>query len=176
MNFTEEFNMNSTGNFPTMRHLKYELRMLLGAAKLQKYFSENFPGNTENYPKDSVYLHARNLYNFFTKSKSRDDGSITQYGDKVISSPLYPKPWGPALNNRVMHIGNRSNTINIQGVVHLNDMVQEFAQDITRMWQEWIDQTSDLELRQKLEDALAQSEKQSSHDVTQMRQYLQKDI
>ena len=84
-------------------HLFYELRMLLGAAKMIKLFDENDMGNPSNYFRDSVYLHARNLYNFFD-GEATYDSSIHTYVNYVFDVSLYIK-FKSQLHAKVLHIG-----------------------------------------------------------------------
>ena len=56
---------------PSLDDLFYELRMLLGAAAMCDAAEKHNCGNVVNYFKDSVYLHARILYAFFTNDKPK---------------------------------------------------------------------------------------------------------
>lgn len=147
--------------------LEYELRMLLGAAQLQQLTSDKLPGNIENYFKDSVYVHVRNLYNFFVKPTSGNDDSITLFGTRLMTSRLYPHPWQVGINTNVMHVnGRRSAGHNVHNGKHINECISDFADDIERMWLEWIAITQDAGLKVKLEEALAKARQESQNDVT----------
>ena len=149
--------------------------MLFGAAKLQRLLSSEVPGNPENYLKDSAYVHMRNLYNFFTVSKPGNDSSITQFGDSVIASKLFPSPWKPGLNVDVMHIaGNRANSLNVQNGKHINECIQDFATDIESMWSTWVAATKDPKLRVQLAKSLTRANQQAQDDFEAVKNALRK--
>src|ERR1035437_5595583 len=129
--------------------LFYELRMLLGAAKMCQLSEEIELGNPVNYFKDSIYIHARNLYIFFiNKSSNNDDLLIGQLEAKGVYSQLKPKyygEWRNAWNKYVMHLRNNRSTdtkISNQHKDGLSEQSQNFAVDITRLFREWRDKTS----------------------------------
>src|SRR4051794_38087854 len=109
---------------PSLGDVQYELRMLLGAAALAKKFASN--GNVTNYFKDSVYLHARILYEFLHQPPTHD-ASIQQFdGQVLLTGRLYPDPLQKRLNRRVMHMNKprSANTIHEPpGTTQLNEQV-----------------------------------------------------
>jgi len=146
-----------------LKDLFHELRMLLGAAKMAKLFNENGMGNPENYFKDSVYLHARNLYNFF-RGDARHDASVYDYVVHVFDVDLYIK-WKNPLHNHVLHIKNtRTEANNEINGVHINTMIQAFANDIEKLWQNWIDVTIDPKTKKLLRDLLKEAQEQADGD------------
>ncbi len=120
-----------------IKHLFYELRMLLGAASMCILAEENDWGNATNFFKDSVYIHARNLYSFFT-DRTRDDVSIQDFGLNCVYSGLYDDK-REALNRRVMHISpgrpTRNETVEPIGSSQLNELVEEFTTELEAMWE-----------------------------------------
>jgi|SRR3989304_6424289 len=163
-----------TRSIPDKEDLFYELRLLLGAAKLCQLADEVDLGNTINYFKDSAYVHARNLYNFFTKAEPGSDGSITQYAECVISSGLYPNPWKKYLNQYVMHIRNRSGSVAVVNGKHINMMIQDFADDIKNLWQQWVNKTTDPKLKAELQDLLDKAQREVQEDYDNLRGWIKK--
>ncbi len=143
--------------------LFYELRMLLGAANMVKLFDEKDMGNPASLFRDSVYLHARNLYNFF-EGCARHDASIHDFTSRVFNLGLYKK-WRTALHNHVLHINEKrlkeNNTI--EGVP-IDAMVQEFAKDIEQLWGEWIEFEKDQEIKKLLLSELETALEQANDD------------
>jgi hypothetical protein len=149
-----------------IKHLEYELRMLFGAAKLQQLISSKLPGNIENYLKDSVYVHVRNLYGFFVEASTGNDDSISLFGEQPMTSTLYPRPWRAGINTNVMHIRDRrADGHNVHNGKHINECIEDFVDDIERMWLEWITITQNQSLKKELEEALANARRQSRDDL-----------
>lgn len=117
--------------------LYYELRCLLGAATIWQIFKNNDQGFDVAVAADSVYLHARNLFNFFTKQQSKHDISITEFGLKApFKVPIWNK-WEGALNRHVSHISpGRSNPQNLKANGHLNKQIIKFAEEILNLWKQ----------------------------------------
>lgn len=151
--------------------LAYELRMLLGAAKICQLSDEYCLGNLVNYPKDSVYLHARNLYNFFA-ADTRNDAKITQFTPHQFDLTLY-RTWIGALHNHASHIKTSRHTpTNIVGGEHLNEQPQKFANDIEKLWIDWIDNTTAQPLKAQLQDALDAARLEAQGDYDSLKQRL----
>ena len=130
--------------------------MLLGAAKLTTLLETRHAGNLINYTKDSTYLHIRNLYNFFA-ADARNDAKVTQFTSHTFNLSLYTI-WKSALHDHAAHIKtSRHSPTNVIAGVHLNEKIQDFAIDIEALWTEWINNTSDQNLKIQLTDALASS-------------------
>lgn len=162
-------------NIVPISDLAYELRMLLGAAKQCELFEEYDIGNPINYAKDSVYTHTRNLYNFF-KANARNDATVTQFTQHAFDSVFYDT-WIDALHDHVLHIKTSRNTpTNIVGGQHLNQQIQNFADDMERLWQEWADNTTDPQLKTELEEALVEARTQANDDYVSLKQRLTRQI
>lgn len=154
-----------------IKHLFYELRMLLGAAKMCTLAEENGWGNATNFFKDSVYIHARNLYSFFT-DRTRDDVSIQDFGLSCMYSELYDEK-REGLNRRVMHISpgrpTRNETVEPVGSSQLNELVEEFTAELEAMWEIWTSLTDDPTIKRQLTDALKDADVQSDDDLNRIR-------
>lgn len=149
-----------------IKDLKYELRMLIGADRMVQLFEEKDIGNPINYFKDSVYLHARNLYSFFYKNSRKE---ITNNYNFDMTE--YSSNWMIPLNNYVMHIDddNKRNIGNNElNGLHINQKVHWFTSDIIRLWQEWIDSVVDLKFKEDLENALSTAYKEAADDYDGM--------
>src|SRR5437879_3434813 len=91
---------------PSLEDLGYELRMLLGAVEVCKVAEQHNHGNIVNFFKDSAYVHARILYEFFTNDEPKNDASIIQFGHLTMKARLYPIPLQDQINRRVMHMSH----------------------------------------------------------------------
>lgn len=150
--------------------LAYELRMLLGAAQICQLFDEFNVGNPVNYFKDSAYLHARNLYNFFA-ADTRNDAKVSQFTQHHFDLTLY-RTWKSALHNHASHIKTSRHTpTNVINGAHLNEQPQKFADDIVKLWADWINHTTDPQLKAQLQDGLnaAHAEAQDDYDSLKLR-------
>lgn len=115
------------------RELGYELRCLLGAATLWQILKNEGAGFNVVIAMDSVFVHTRTLFNFFTKSKGQDI-SISEFGPSPYQSTLFDL-WENPLNRHVLHISKgRANPINTQTSGHLNEQVVLFANEILNLW------------------------------------------
>ncbi|HSX07529.1 MAG TPA: hypothetical protein VLG11_01415 [Candidatus Saccharimonadales bacterium] len=151
--------------------LAYELRMLLGAAKQCQLFEEFDIGNPINYMKDSVYAHTRNLYNFFS-ANARNDAKVTQFTQHAFDLTFY-RTWKSALHDHALHVKTSRHTpSNIVGGQHLNEQIQNFANDIEGLWEEWSNNTSDLQLKTELEEALNDARTQANDDYLSLKERL----
>lgn len=158
-----------------VQDIQYELRMLLGAVKLCESSKKDDIGNIINYFKDSVYVHTRNLYNFFMANAS-NDAKVTAFGDYFFDSELY-RTWKSALHNHVLHIKpQRNNPNNVISGKHLNEMTLHFKTDISRLWDEWIKNTTDKTLKKQLEEAKEKAEKEAQDDCKFFRTLLKENI
>ena len=114
--------------------LYYELRCLLGAATLWQAFKTQHRGFDVVVAMDSAFVHARCLYKFFTQSQSSHDISITEFRTSAYQSSLFDT-WEKPLNRHVLHISKgRLNPTNTDGTTHLNEHVEDFANDIYKLW------------------------------------------
>ena len=149
--------------------LFYELRMLLGASKTTQLFDEKSMGNPTNFFKDSVYLHIRNLYNFFW-GNANNDASVYDYIIHVFDVSLYIK-WKKALHKHVLHIKNtRAKADNEVHGEHLNTMTQNFTSDIVNPWKEWIEVTTDKSIKALLEQTLEIAQKEAQDDYDSLKE------
>lgn len=148
--------------------LEYELHLLLGAAKIITALESKRPsiiGNNINYFKDAGYMHARNLYNFF--SNKRNDGKVNAYTQHSFNLSLYQQ-WEDPLHRHVLHIkAERNAPNNVINGVHINTKIPDFASDIEQLWQEWINVTNDATGQQELKNALAKAQKEAQDDCDQ---------
>ncbi len=149
-----------------VEHLFYELRMLLGAVNMCALAEENGWGHATNYLKDSVYIHARNLYSFFT-DRTNDDVSIEDFGLCFMYSELYSQR-RDAINRRVMHINpgrpTRNDILEPIGSTQLNELIGVFAAELETMWAVWVSLTDDTVLKAKLSQALKDARDQANED------------
>jgi|GEM_PF-2085128 len=158
--------------------LKYELRLLLGAAKICELNEQNKGrdiGNTINYFKDSAYIHVRNLYNFFA-ANTGNDAKVTQFTTQIFDVSLYTNTWKDALHTHVLHIKTSRNKPNnvIKGV-HLNEMIPIFARDIEKLWQEWIDTTENIPFKIILICTLEKAKENAQNDCDNVEKILAKE-
>lgn len=158
--------------------LFYELRMLLGAANVIELLDGGKKDNLINYFKDSVYLHSRNLYNFFSNG-GRNDAHVEDYSAHDFDCSLYKKKdkdnktWEDALHNHVLHIKNtRINPNNIIDGKHLNEMPLEFVEDIQRLWKKWIEVTTDTQMKNELSSRLKKAQDLARGDCDQLHKLL----
>jgi len=148
--------------------LEYELRMLLGAAKQCQLFDEHDIGNPINYAKDSIYLHARNLYNFFS-ANTANDARVTKFTSHQFNLTFYGI-WIDALHNHASHIKeSRRTPTNVVNGDHLKDQVQKFASDIEGLWTDWINHTTDPQLKTRLKDALKSARQEAQDDYDSLK-------
>jgi hypothetical protein len=142
--------------------------MLLGAAEMCKIAEKRDSGNIVNYFKDSVYVHARILYEFFTNADYKNDASIVQFGGQpTIVSTLYSESFRQRLNRRVMHMSHaRGQNVTKEpvGTTQLNEQIQDIADDIRQLFQQWINACPDAKLKTDLIALVDEAEKQASDD------------
>ena len=118
--------------------LYHELRCLLGSATVWQIFKNNSAGYDVVVAEDSVFIHARILFEFFTsKSKNKNILRITEFGPRKYSSKLYAQ-WKAPLNRHVLHLNEKRLTpINLRTDGHLSEQVDAFARDVLRLWQQF---------------------------------------
>lgn len=152
--------------------LAYELRMLFGAAKLCQLLDKQDVGNPVNFMKDSVYLHTRNLYNFFA-ANTGNDAKVTQFTTHTFNLSFY-NTWIDALHDHALHIKTSRHTpTNVVGADRLNEQIQNFATDIEGLWNDWIAHTTPgSSLETKLKDALAKAHKEAQDDYDSLEKRL----
>lgn len=117
-------------------NLYHELRCLLGAVTIWQMLKQRKAGFDVVVAEDSAFIHARNLFNFFTW-RGRYDVSVVDFG---LTNP-YPSTlfdaWREPLNRHVLHIsGGRIAPTNIVAGVHLKDQVENFAWEILSLWKQ----------------------------------------
>jgi len=152
---------------PDLEDVSYELRMLLGAAEMCKAAEKRNSGNIVNYFKDSVYVHARILYEFFTDADYKNDASIVQFGHPTIASTLYTEAFRQRLNRRAMHMNHsrgKNTTKEPDGTTQLNEQIQDIVADIRDLFQQWINTCTDAKLKADLAELVEEAEKQTAHD------------
>ena len=75
--------MKSMANQIDIKHLEYELRQLLGAAKVCNVLEKHHTGNIVNYVKDSQHVYVRNLYHFLCR-----ECTVRRKSDRVYASHI----------------------------------------------------------------------------------------
>jgi hypothetical protein len=144
-------------------HLSNELRWLLDAATgwaVQEQLNLRIEGFTvQVYAMDSVFVHARSLFEFFARKPARRSnhygvGAFVE-GVTTLHSSLYHGGWSRELHRFVMHAQTRCNPTMLQTVggtdKPLNEMPVEFANEILRLWKEFeerLNNSGDLERQQ----------------------------
>jgi len=144
----------------------YELRMLLGAGRMIELFDTKSMGNSVNYFKDSVYLHARCLYSFFYK-KDKTLYEMVEYNTK----------WKKVINDYVMHLyddDSRSKSANTVDGIHVNTKCLWFVSDLLRLWKLWINNESNIKLKQDLKTALDNANEEAKNDYESLKKKLQR--
>ncbi len=146
--------------------IAYELRQLLGANKVTTELENRNAGNLINYGKDSVYLHVRALYNFFS-NRSSFEAKVSDFTSHTFDTSLYNGKWKKPLHNHALHMGDsRTHQVsNFDGTEYLNEQVHKFSNDIEGLWIEWISVTTDAVLKQELQDVLDKARLESDEDL-----------
>lgn len=144
------------------KHLKYELEMLLMATAATQMFDKNHMGSLCSTTRDSIYVHTRNLHNFFC-TNSKNDRHIDEFGHPSMPSPI-SKDEIKALNSHVLHIKKqRRNSTNR---VDLSQVACGFAEKMIKLWKRWITDTKDDDVKNLLVSILAEA-KQSENNTKQ---------
>ena len=134
-------------------HLQNELVWCLRAATewhVQHELQRRIDGNhIQVYAMDSTFLHARTLFEFFTKNaqvaKNPDGNYYTCdiFGVAPLSSSLYTGDWQDILHRYIMHAQNRSRPRKLKSYDNqattkdLKDMPVDFAREVVRLWREF---------------------------------------
>ncbi|HKX73151.1 MAG TPA: hypothetical protein VJM32_04025 [Candidatus Saccharimonadales bacterium] len=127
-------------------HLNGELQWLLRAATewhAQKQLNLRVGGyHAQVYAMDSAFLHARTLFEFFTKNTSDNYYAVDAYGLAPIQSPLYTNNWVGVLHGYLMHAQDRSSPRQLTSFDgstsrDLNQMPTDFAREVVRLWTEF---------------------------------------
>jgi hypothetical protein len=120
-------------------HFGFELRVLLCSATTWKARSDGLltaPPFLMDMAQDSVFLHARNLYELMAVRtehgrKLRDAFGLTVF----LPSPLVPMPYWGALHERAVHLSPyRPFEATGKPDDELPGLCLEFATDVLRMW------------------------------------------
>ena len=114
--------------------LYHELRCLLGSATVWQVFKDEDAGFDVVIAADSAFLHARELFVFFTATGKTDVGV-----DDLVPSKRYPcalfDMWREPLNRHLFHVSKgRLAPNNVHNGVHLKDQVEVFAREILKLW------------------------------------------
>ncbi len=159
------------------KDLYFELQWLLRAAThwhVQNELKLEIPGfEVQVLAMDSTFLHARVLFEFFTK-ETQPNGKGNHYccdqylgmGATIISC-LYTKNWAGPLHSHVMHLQGRfvpQKLTSLDGSEKdLNMMPVDFAREIVRMWREFASKLGSstcpdvIGLREVAENVLAEA-------------------
>lgn len=148
----------------------YELRQILGAAELVKVLDAREAGNLCSLYRDAIYLHVRNLYNFF-HGVAKYDASVYRFTNHVFDVSLYIK-WKDSLHTHVVHVkDSRSKTIGGLEDQQLSEVALLFTEDIEKLWQEWIE-TSGKNLKEHLEEGLKEAKNAAANDRKRLEELL----
>lgn len=146
--------------------LYYELRCLLGATVLWKAFKAQRKGFDVVVAMDSAFVHTRCLYKFFTQSQSSHDISIVEFGTAAYPSTLF-STWEEALNRHVLHISKgRVAPTNRDSTTHLNEHVEDFANDIYQLWIKFENDPQASTFATELLDARTKAVQDASNDAS----------
>jgi hypothetical protein len=129
------------------QHLNNELQWLLRAASewhVQHELKLEIKGySVQVYAMDSAFLHARTLFEFFTKPTGRNYYGSDVFQVATLSSALYTDDWVEILHAYLMHAQDRSSPRQLEGfdgstTKDLNEMPVDFAKEVVRLWREFI--------------------------------------
>lgn len=129
------------------RHLDNELQWLLRAASewhVQHQLQLHVSGySVQVYALDSAFLHARALFEFFTKSTRSNFYGCDSYHIALLSSLAYSSGWESILHSFIMHTQYRSNPRKLRSfdgttTKDLNEMPIDFAREVIRLWREFV--------------------------------------
>ena len=119
--------------------LYHELRCFLGSVTVWKAFSFTESGYDVVVAQDSVFLHARILFEFFTAKKDKESNTlrVTEFGPSKYTSNVYSN-WKTPLNRHVLHLNvKRLTPINIREKGHLNEQIPIFTEAVLRLWKQF---------------------------------------
>lgn len=143
-------------------HLSSEIHWLLRAATewhAQTVLNLAVGGyHVQVYSMDSTFLHARALFEFFTKDTSRNYYGYSEYKippNKLVSSlytsNLTSNPinigWDGPLHSFIMHTQDRSTPSKLKSydglsMKDLNEMPVDFAKEVVRLWRDFVKELS----------------------------------
>jgi len=96
------------------------------------------------YAMDSAFLHARTLFEFFTRKTQDYFYGHDEYGVTTkIKSSLYEKHWSSSLHARLMHTQDRSTSPDVKSFdpaeskKHIKNMPVDLAMEVVRMWRKF---------------------------------------
>ncbi len=146
--------------------LYHELRCLLGAATVWQILKNHHAGFDVAVAMDSAFVHARNLFNFFTEDQGGVDVSVTEFGPTdPYPSPVYDE-WREPLHRHLLHIAKgRINPTNLHGTAHLKDQVLAFATAILDLWSQLQSDPAAAPYASLLADARARAIQDSINDA-----------
>jgi hypothetical protein len=112
---------------------------------------------------DSAFLHARSLFEFFTKEKeSRNYLTVKNFGSEPLCSKIY-KDWEASLHCYLMHLQDRL-TADLKKKLNgrkikkdIKNQVVEFAKEIIRLWIEFSDDTAMKNYKELLDEKLCEA-------------------
>ncbi|BBX76071.1 hypothetical protein BST45_11195 [Mycobacterium shinjukuense] len=168
--------------------LANELRWVLRAATewhAQHHMNLGIDGySVQVYAMDSVFLHSRALFEFFTRKTNDHNYGYDAYRlTSKISSRLYERHWSPKLHARLMHAQDRSKSADVnrfdrkERKEHIKNMPADFAMEIVRMWHDFaseLQRLGDEDMKgmgvragELLDEAIDDAQKVRTNEVTQ---------
>jgi hypothetical protein len=119
------------------------------------------------YVMDSVFLHARNLYEFFTATRKRPDRlTWHDYGQPARQTSATYDRFINALHGRGMHLGNDRSSY--EPVKH---EVLNFANDILRLWAAFSGKPGIRPYKKALDDCHRRALNEANKVAEQYQQY-----
>ncbi len=129
------------------RHLANELHWLLRATYEWKVQADRRFGingyHVQVYTMDSAFLHARVLFEFFTKERTGSNyyAAVDQFGLPAALVSVSYKQWQRPLHAHLMHAQPRDRTPPLTALdgtkKDLSEMAPDFAAEIERLWGEF---------------------------------------
>jgi len=148
--------------------LYHELRCLLGAATIWQIFKDHNEGFNVVVAMDSAFVHARCLFNFFTR-KRRNDISITEFGQNSPYKSIIFDTWEESLHRHVLHIKKaRLKPTNLKTGIHLNEQVENLAREILRLWEQFEKDSSASNFAGLLHESRARAIKDAENDTKRL--------
>jgi hypothetical protein len=97
-------------------------------------------GHHDVYTMDSAFLHARALFEFFTKRRNDYHCSCEEFIAKELQCKRYAN-WADPLHKHVMHFQTRDDPKQLggfsDGMKALNKMPVDFALEVRKLWKEF---------------------------------------
>ena len=92
------------------------------------------------YAMDSAALHARTLFEFFTKPSTKNHLGMNLYGLQPILLSRYLLDWHGPLHSHLMHLRYRrvGQTYKLRRYKDLNRMPVDFGHEVVRLWRMFI--------------------------------------